>query len=311
MTETTDVLTSVEGGLGHIVLNRPRAINALTPAMIDALAVTLSDWAADPRVEKVMLTGAGDRGLCSGADVRALRELVLAGDRGADRFFRHEYRVNAMIASYPKPYEARMTGITMGGGLGVSAHGSVRVVDATSRLAMPETGIGLFPDVGLLWYLSRAGAVGTYMALTGLPIDGPTAIQAGLADTWAGEGEPPAGDVDGWITECFSADGPLEILARLEGDWEIPAPRECAALVRSRCPLSVVVTWEALRRARDMVTLDDVLAQDLVLATYFVHHADFAEGVRAQLIDKDRRPRWSHARLEDVTPADSHEAFGD
>lgn len=311
MTETTDVLAHVEGGLGHLVLNRPGAINALTPAMIDALAATLGEWATDPGVAKVVLTGAGDRGLCSGADVRALRELALAGDPGADRFFRHEYRLNAMIASYPKPFEARMTGITMGGGLGVSAHGSVRLVDATSRLAMPETGIGLFPDVGLLWYLSRAGALGTYMALTGLPVDGPTGIQAGLADTWAGEDEPPDVHVDGWITECFSADGPLQILARLEGDWEIPAPGECAALLRSRCPLSVMVTWEALRRARDMVTLDDVLAQDLVLATYLVHHADFAEGVRAQLVDKDRSPHWSHVRLEDVTPADLREAFGE
>jgi enoyl-CoA hydratase len=149
------------------------------------------------------------------------------------------------------------------------------------------------------------------MALTGLPIDGPAAIQAGLADTWAGHGEPPDRHVDRWITECFGAYGPLEILARLEGDWEIPAPGECAALLRSRCPLSVVVTWEALQRARDMVTLDDVLAQDLVLATYFVHHADFAEGVRAQLIDKDRTPHWSHARIEDVTPADVREAFGE
>ena len=311
MTETADVLTGVDGGLGHIVLNRPRAINALTPVMIDALAAVLSAWAVDPRVEKVLLTGAGDRGLCSGADVRALRELALAGDPGADRFFRHEYRLNATIAAYPKPFEARMTGITMGGGLGVSAHGSVRVVDATSRLAMPETGIGLFPDVGMLWYLSRAGAVGTYMALTGLQVDGPTALQAGLADMWAGQGEPPAALVDGWIAECFRADGPVEILARLEGDWDTPSPGECAALLRTRCPLSVAVTWEALQRARDMVTLDDVLAQDLVLATYLVHHADFAEGVRAQLVDKDRTPDWSHVRLEDVTPADVHEAFGE
>ena len=307
----TEVLGSIQDGVGRITLNRPGAINALTPSMIDGLSVLLEGWAADDGVERVVLTGAGERGLCSGADVRALRELALAGDAGADRFFSHEYRLNAMIASYPKPYEARMTGITMGGGLGLSAHGSVRVVDATSRLAMPETGIGLFPDVGMLWHLSRGGALGTYMALTGLPVDGVTAIVVGLADTWGGEGEPPAALEEDWIEECFNAGDPLEILARLEGDWEIPAPGRCAALLRTRCPLSVAVTWEALQRARTMAGLEDVLAQDLVLAPYLVHHADFAEGVRAQLVDKDRSPRWSHARLEDVTDGDLAEAFGE
>ena len=310
MTETAEVLSDVEDGVGHIVLNRPRAINALTPAMIDALAAQLSAWAFDDRIERVLLTGAGERGLCSGADVRALRELALAGDPGADRFFRHEYRLNALIASYPKRYEARMSGITMGGGLGVSAHGSVRVVDATSQLAMPETSIGLFPDVGMLWYLSRAGAAGMYLALTGLPVDGATAIHLGLADTWQGDDEPPEPALgEEWVSECFTADGPAEILERLEGDWDTQAPGECAAVLRFRCPLSVAVTWEALRRAAAM-TLEQVLAQDLVLATYFVHHPDFAEGVRAQLVDKDRAPRWSHARLEDVKRADISEALG-
>jgi len=308
---TAEVRTSVEDGTASIVLDRPGAINALTLAMIDALAGHLADWAEDDRVERVVLTGAGERGLCSGADVRALRELALAGDEGADRFFRHEYRLNALIAGYPKPYEARMTGITMGGGLGVSAHGSVRVVDGTSRVGMPETGIGLFPDVGILWYLSRAGALGTYLALTGLPVDGATAIRARLAETWAGP-EPQPGELDDpWILECFGAPDLTEILARLDGDWDTSAPAECAAILRGRCPLSVSVTWEALTRARRMTTVDDVLAQDLVLATYLVHHPDFAEGVRAQLVDKDRTPHWSHARLEDVTSLDVARAFGE
>ncbi len=311
MSATDEVLAGVEDGVGHLVLNRPRAINALTPAMIDDLAGQLDTWADDDRVERVVLTGAGERGLCSGADVRALRELALAGDPGADRFFLHEYRLNAMIASYTKPYEARMTGITMGGGLGVSAHGSVRVVDATSQLAMPETGIGLFPDVGMLWYLSRAGALGAYVALTGLPVDGATAIHLGLADTWQGDDGWPAPVLgEEWVSECFTAGGTSEILDRLEDDWDTEAPGECAAVLRTRCPLSVAVTWEALRRAATM-TLEQVLAQDFVLATYFVHHADFAEGVRAQLVDKDRSPRWSHVRLEDVTPADVSAAFGE
>lgn len=306
-----DVLAGIEDGVGRIVLNRPRAINALTPGMIDDLADRLTAWADNDRVERIVLTGAGERGLCSGADVRALRELAVAGDPAVDDFFRREYRVNAQIAAYPKPYEARMTGITMGGGLGVSAHGSVRVVDATSQLAMPETGIGLFPDVGMLWRLSRAGAAGAFVALTGLPVDGAAAIALGLANTWQGDGDPTDAKLDQeWVTECFSAVGPVDILARLEGDWDTPAPGEVAGVLRSRCPLSVAVTWEALRRAATM-DLEQVLAQDYVLATYFAHHADFAEGVRAQLVDKDRSPKWSHARLEDVPEADVRAAFGE
>ncbi len=321
MTGTADVITDVVDGVGRLVLNRPGAINALTPAMVETLAATLEGWADDDRVERVLLTGAGARGLCSGADVRALRELALAGDPGADAFFSHEYALNALIASYPKPYEARMTGITMGGGLGVSAHGSWRVVDVTSRLAMPETGIGLFPDVGMLWYLSRAGSAGTYLALTGLPVDGTGALAVGLADTWLdleghdrrGAAEDGTQKVAGedWVSECFGASSLQEVLDRLDADWAIPEPGSCAEVLRSRCPLSVAVTWEALERARGMTSVEQVLEQDLTLATFFVHHPDFAEGVRAQLVDKDRTPHWTHARLEGVTPDDVSHAFGE
>ena len=308
---TGDVLAGIDDGVGRLVLNRPRAINALTPGMIDDLEDRLTAWADDDTVDRVVLTGPGERGLCSGADVRALRAFALVGDPAVDDFFRREYRVNAQIATYPKPYEARMTGITMGGGLGVSAHGSVRVVDATSQLAMPETGIGLVPDVGLLWHLSRAGAAGAFVALTGLPVDGATGLALGLADTWQGDGDPTDAKLGSdWVSECFSAEGPVEILARLEGDWDTSAPGEVAEVLRSRCPLSVAVTWEALRRAGEM-DLEQVLAQDYVLATYLAHHADFAEGVRAQLVDKDRSPQWSNVRLEDVSDADVRAAFGE
>jgi enoyl-CoA hydratase len=320
LTGTPEVVADVVDGVGRIVLNRPRAINALTRTMVDSLARILQEWAADDGVDEVLLTGAGDRGLCSGADVRALRELALADDPGADAFFQHEYVLNGLIARYPKPYEARMTGITMGGGLGVSAHGSRRVVDPTSRLAMPETGIGLFPDVGMLWHLSRAGAGGTYLALTGLHVDGRTALRLGLADVFVEPGpareagRPESGQnsvLEGWVKECFSARSLDEVLERLDGDWETPEPSRCAELLRSRCPLSVAVTWQALQRARDVTSIEQVLEQDLRLATYLVHQHDFAEGVRAQLVDKDRTPQWSHARLEDVTPSDVARAFGD
>lgn len=302
-----EVLHEVRDGVGQLILNRPRAINALNLGMIRELIRVLESWADDPLVTRVRLTGAGDRGLCSGADVRQLREIVLAGGDPMP-FFIDEYRLDQLIADYPKPYEAAMTGIVMGGGLGVSVHGSHRLVDTTSSLAMPETIIGLFPDVGMLGLLAAAGAVGTHLALSGSAIGGADAIRFGLADGWDG----PPGDTDpgldaDWLERCYRGDDAGDILAALEGD-EQEAAREAARLIRLRSPLSVTVTLAALRRAATM-SLDEVFAQDLVLARFFVHHPDFSEGVRAQLVDKDRTPRWTHARIEDVTADEVAEAF--
>ncbi|HQE30925.1 MAG TPA: enoyl-CoA hydratase/isomerase family protein [Propionibacteriaceae bacterium] len=293
---TDEVLTIVDRGVGHIELNRPHAINALTMPMIEALLAVLTDWASTDQVERVVLTGAGNRGLCAGADVRAIREQVVSGTGDPDAFFGREYRLNALIEGYPKPYEARMSGIVMGGGLGLSAHGSLRIVDSTSRLAMPETGIGLFPDVGITWLLAQApGELGTYLALTGATVDAATGVTARLAD---GPDEPAP--VPAWISEAFAGGDAAEIVRRLEGDWDDPAPGECAALLRTRSPWSVCVSLEALRRAARMGSVVEVLAQDLVLARHLVRHPDFAEGVRAQLVDKDRQPTWTYARIEDV-----------
>jgi len=253
------VLAEVSAGIGRIRLNRPRQINALTVPMMHTIAGLLDDFAADDAVTGVELTGAGERGLCAGADVRALAELALTGGEVRD-FFETEYGVNLRIAGYPKPYRAVMTGITMGGGLGLSAHGSQRIVDATSRLAMPETRIGLFPDVLMTPLLARMpGEVGTHLALTGAAINATDAVRLGLADEVRGTApEPDETLAAGWIAECYAGNDPVEILGRLAGHPDAAA-RSTAAELRLRSPLSVAVTLEAVRRASAIDHLPDLL----------------------------------------------------
>ncbi|HSP60660.1 MAG TPA: 3-hydroxyisobutyryl-CoA hydrolase [Ornithinimicrobium sp.] len=343
-----EVLYAVDGRLGRARLNRPRAINALDRAMIDSLHHQLTAWTDDDRIAGVLLDGAGERGLCAGGDVRALREAVLAGrHEDAVDYWRAEYAVNALVASYPKPYVAWMDGIVMGGGVGVSAHGSLGLVTERTRLAMPEVIIGFFPDVGGLHLLAGApGETGTHVALTGGPVGGADALLLGMAQALvpsdaeeqvrqllrrqpdasadqvlaaagrSGEERPPGGDVragDGspaggaaswladnrsWIDGCYVGDDAAGILQRLR-EHPAAAAQEAARTVAARSPFSVAVTLEALRRAASM-TLAEVLAQDLRLGATFATHPDFAEGVRAQLVDKDRSPRWRHPSVEDV-----------
>ncbi|MCW5952365.1 MAG: enoyl-CoA hydratase/isomerase family protein [Propionibacteriaceae bacterium] len=299
----SDVLVSIEEGIGRIHLNRPRAINALTAAMLATITAGLTDFAADPAVIRVELTGEGERGLCAGADVRQLRQTVLDGGDPAE-FLRTEYILDLAIARYPKPYRALMHGITMGGGMGIAAHGSDRVVTETSRLAMPETQIGLFPDVLMTWWLSRMpGEVGTHLALTGDAVNAADALWLGLADRGVG-GLPPAelaADHD-WISQCYAGTDPVEIAGRL-AEHPHPSARRAAATLRGRSPLSIHVTLAALRRAATM-SLEEVAEQDLRICAALALGPDFAEGVRAQLIDRDRDPRWSHASLSDVAPSE-------
>ncbi|MFE0427113.1 3-hydroxyisobutyryl-CoA hydrolase, partial [Streptomyces sp. NPDC058953] len=182
-TGSAAVLTRVAGRAGYITLNRPGALNALTRPMVREFAAALDRFDADPSVAVVVLTGAGERGLCAGGDIRAIRTDALAGGRESFAFWRDEYRLNARIARFRKPFAAVMDGIVMGGGVGVSAHGSVRIVTERSRVAMPETGIGFVPDVGGTYLLARApGGTGTHLALTGLPVGGADALLCGLAD---------------------------------------------------------------------------------------------------------------------------------
>ena len=304
-----DVLSWVENGVGRLRLNRPAALNALTLGMIRELSAALTQWADDSSVMSVHIEGAGPRGLCAGADVRALREAALAGSDDAVQFLREEYLLNLLIATFPKPYRADMDGIVMGGGLGISAHGSRRYVGADTRAAMPETQIGLAPDVGMNWLLARApGELGTHLALTGVTIGAADALAAGLADSTTAPLKPgiwPAHQV--WIDECYRSSDPAEILGNLT-EHAHPAAREAAALLATRCPLSVAAALEGLRRAAHL-ELKDVLDLDLRVCSRLVMMPDFAEGVRAQLVDKDRNPHWTHASLADVSRGEVEALF--
>lgn len=335
-----EVLYAVDGRLGRARLNRPRAINALDRASIDALQTQLTAWAQDDAVEAVVLDGAGERGLCAGGDVRALREAVQQGRyEEAEGYWAAEYAVDALVADYPKPYVAWMDGITMGGGIGVSAHGSVRLATERTQVAMPEVIIGFFPDVGGLWFLADApGELGTHAALTGSTFGGADAVLLGLADevvdsaslgeVLAALQEEPGlsaaaladrvGRVEqdswlaanrGWIDECYAGDDPAQILDRLS-EHPQAAAREAAGVLASRSPHSVAVTLEAIRRARSM-SVEQVLEQDLRLGPPFARHPDFAEGVRAQLVDKDRQPRWQAGSVHDIPRSEVLATFGD
>lgn len=299
-----ELIVTLEGGVGRLVLNRPRALNALSAGMIAGIHAALDAWRDDDAVVRVEIAGAGERGLCAGADVRALRDLVASGGPWLG-FLAAEYTMNAAVAGFGKPYVAHQRGYTMGGGLGVSAHGTRRIAYPDSAFAMPETIIGFVPDVGVNWFLARApGELGTHLALTGATINGTDAVAVGLADEVAGPAPPSvlARDRE-WIDACYAGDDPVEIAARLAAHAD-PRARATASDLRQRCPLAVAVALEAVRRARDLATVGEVLAQDLVLARHLIGRPDFSEGVRAQLVDRDRAPRWQHARLEDVTRAE-------
>jgi len=300
-----EIITRVARGTGYLTLERPQALNALSSAMIDYVTETLSGWADDDQVDQVVLTGRG-RGFCAGADVRELRQIVL--DQRADPvdFLRREYALDQLVAGYPKPVTAWMSGIVMGGGLGLSVHAGHRVVDATTALAMPETIIGLWPDVGVAYDLARLpGQLGTWMALTGLPINGPHGLAVGLADAMTGRG--PAVPEMAWLAEAFAGEDAAAIVQRLGASAE-PGAQAALAAIRQRSPLSVCVSLAAIRRA-ERLTLAEVFAQDLVIGAHLVTGPDFVEGVRAQLVDKDHQPHWSYARIEDVPPAAVAAAF--
>jgi enoyl-CoA hydratase len=332
VTDLGDLHARREGVAGRITLNRPKALNALTLDMIHSFAAALDGWTGDDSVRVIVIDGAGTRGLCAGGDVRALNDSGLRGDGMAENFWRDEYRLNAAIGRYPKPVVAFMDGIVMGGGVGISAHASCRIVTERTMIAMPEVGIGLLPDVGGTWLLSRApGEIGTYLALTGTRIGAADAIHCGLADHFVRSDrlselakalvEADYGEVKA-IVKSFASDSgsaPLaakaaavdamflhdtveECLetARFSGDdWSIKVASE----IEAKSPTSLKVTLAALRHARTLGSLEDCLNMEFRIISRMFHGPDFREGVRAALIDKDQSPRWRPATLSEVSEA--------
>lgn len=336
MTDGSDeVLTEVDGSVGLITLNRPKAINSLNQRMVDDLTAILTGWADDDAVRAVVLSGAGERGLCAGGDVVSIYHSARKDGAEARRFWRDEYLLNAQIADFAKPYVAVMDGIVMGGGVGVSAHANTRVVTDTSKIAMPEVGIGFIPDVGGVYLLARApGGLGLHAALTGAPFTGADAIAMGFADHYVPHAdieafrraivsdgvdnalakfavEPPPSELAaqrGWIDDCFARDTVEDIVAALR-DHDAGPANEAANLIVTRSPIALSVTLEAVRRAASLKTLKDVLVQDYRVSSASLRSHDLVEGIRAQLIDKDRNPKWSPAELAAVTAADVEAYF--
>ena len=329
---TSRVSADATRGVGHLVLQRPEALNALDIGMVRGLRTALEAWRDEPDVERLLLEGAGERGLCAGGDVRGLAEAIMAGDaEGAGSFFREEYALNAAIAEYPKPIVVLADGVTMGGGIGLAGHAAVRVVTERSALAMPETRIGFTPDVGGTHLLARApGRVGEYLALTGATMSAADAIYAGFADLLVPSDRlgavrealesraDPSGATEivmlfdespeasalerdrGWIDASFAADDVPAIIASL---LERPEPEASATarLLESLSPTALAVTLASVRAARDHPDLRATLEREYGLAMWFAHtQPDLPEGVRARLIDKDGAPVWRPATLGEL-----------
>ncbi|WP_213575085.1 enoyl-CoA hydratase/isomerase family protein [Rhodococcus sp. USK13] len=326
-TTTPEVLISTSDGVGRLVLNRPKAINALNHSMVRQIAAALAAWSDDDRVRAVVLTGAGERGLCAGGDIVSIYHDAQEGGTGSREFWRDEYILNAAIANYPKPYVAIMDGIVMGGGVGVSAHGSVRVVTERSMIGMPETGIGFVPDVGGTYLLARTpGELGTHIALTTARLSAGDAIACGFADHYIPSAkidsfiealtqtsiddalarftEPaPVSELlaqQGWIDAAYSAGSVPEIVARLRGSG-VPEAEKAAEQILSKSPTACAVTLQSLRRARAAGSLEEVLNEEFRVSVACLSSPDLVEGIRAQVVEKDRNPQWSPATLAEVT----------
>ena len=333
--ESDDVLSHVDNGVGYLTLNRPKAINSLKQSMVEGLRAVLTAWEREDAVSVVVLSGAGERGLCAGGDVVAIYHSARADGAEARRFWYDEYLMNGQIGRFPKTYVALMDGIVMGGGVGVGAHANTRVVTETTKMAMPEVGIGFIPDVGGAYLLSRApGSLGLHAALTGAPFSGADAIALGFADHYvphdqldalrhaiASDGvesalaahavEPPASELAAqrdWIDHCYAGDTVADIVASLR-DHDAGPANDAANLIATRSPIALSVTLEAVRRAATLATLEDVLAQDYRVSSASLRSHDLVEGIRAQLVDKDRNPKWSPASLAQVSAADVEAYF--
>ena len=329
-----------ENGIITVTLNRPEALNALTLEMIRLLSCALARWETDDTVKAVIFKGAGDRAFCAGGDVKAAYAVGmqyrrgLADERSISLFYAEEYRLNRQLFHYKKPLLALMDGITMGGGFGIAGPCRYRIATERTVLAMPETIIGFFPDVGSTWFLSRCpGEAGAYLALTGNSIRADDATWSGLATHLISSGSihgftkalekdvesclkqfSIAPDTKGdlqenrtCIDECFghaTVEGIIAALKKNRSDWA----QKAAATLESRSPVSLKVSLAHLRKAK-MEEFDTIIVRDFILAQHFMKGHDFYEGVRATLVDKDKVPQWAPARLSDITEAEVEKYF--
>ncbi len=330
-----DVLLQRDGPLARIILNRPKALNALTHPMICEISAALTEWADDPEVHTVLLTGSGDRALCAGGDIVSIYRDARTDPEENAQFWADEYTMNAQIKRYPKPFVALMDRIVLGGGVGISGHASHRVVTERTTLGMPETTIGFVPDVGGTYLYSRApGELGTHLALTGATMTGADAIALGLADSFVDGARldslidalkrmpaaaaiaqhaatvPPAPLLAerAWIDECYAGNELPAIIERLQHS-SVAAAQEAATAILAKAPTAATVTLESLRLARDLDTLEDVLEQEYRVSLRMVAGPDVIEGIRAQVIDKDRNPKWQPSTIDAVTDADVQAHF--
>ncbi len=337
MTETSvgdgEVLVRQLGALRRLTLNRPKALNALTLDMVETMTAHLRAWAQDDAAGAVLIDGAGERGLCAGGDLRALYDAATAKSYALpEQFWAAEYRLDVMIARYPKPVIALMDGMVMGGGVGISAHAAHRVVTERSLVAMPEVSIGYFPDVGASYLLARApGYVGTHLALTGARIGAADAIYCGLADLHVAAenlaglpsaladcrtaqdararlhqiAAPPAAGglaaARAWIDPCYGAGQVEDIVARLRANGG-EAARAALAALQSVSPTSLKITLRNIRAALSFSRVEQSFQQDYRISLACIAGHDFIEGIRAAIVDKDRKPVWRPDRLEEVTP---------
>lgn len=324
-----DILFNIEGSLGVITINRPKALNALNYEISKDLADQLRQWAPDDRVQAVWIEGAGGKALSAGGDIRQMYDMKQKDGRVNVDFFRVEYELNHQIATYPKPVIAIMQGVVMGGGCGISIHTSHRIVSDNTKLAMPETGIGLFPDIGAAYFLNQIpGAVGMFLALTGTILNAADSLYVGLADFYKTENDINSlkkqliADISGIsalnknkdlskesnlktqedkINTYFSNSNIEELIQKLNQSTD-PWAQAQSAILAQKSPTSLCVTFDHMRWARDK-KLPEILNRDFHLACHFMQSHDFFEGVRAALVDKDKNPRWSPATIADVSPA--------
>ncbi|MBM7367302.1 enoyl-CoA hydratase/isomerase family protein [Gordonia hydrophobica] len=329
------IRTEIRGTVGEIILDRPRALNALDQSMIDDMQSVLEAWGDDDAIELVLVTSASDRAFCAGGDIRAIRDHALAGEPDdVHRYFAAEYRLNHLIAEYPKPYVALVDGAAMGGGLGISVHGEVRIVTENALIAMPETAIGFFPDVGATYFLPRLPqGVGMWLGLTGARIRGADALAVGLAthfvpseqlgdvaeairngvplrEALAAHREQPASDLPlRKIAEYFDEANVVAIVGGLRGAVGDAWAEEMLDLLSSASPTSLFVTAELIG-AGITSSLAECLDRELSAAGRITAHPDFAEGVRAVLVDKDRNPAFSPATVEEIDPSVTEQIAG-